>query len=78
VSTPNPTPQLKIATRSMMAGAYVGTPVSLIVVWYLNTFIYPGKITLEVATAVGGVTAQIVAVTWHIIQQLLAKAGLEA
>ena len=66
-----------IIMRTMSSGAVIGMPISVFVIWYLNTFVYPGKIPIEVATAVGGAAAQVVAVVWHILQQLLSKAGIE-
>ncbi len=65
-----------IAMQSMSSGTVIGMPLSVFVIWYLDTFVYPGKIPVEVATAAGAVIAQVVAVAWHIFQQLLSKAGI--
>lgn len=77
MSDQNQTPVAPIMPKTMLVGTSVGVPVSLFVIWYLNTFVYPGKIPIEVATVVGGAAGQVVAVIWHIFQQLLAKAGIE-
>lgn len=64
-------------SSSMASSAGVGTALGIIGVWYLNTFVWPGKIPIEVATSVGGVCAGTTAVMWSIFKQLLHKTGIE-
>lgn len=58
------------------SGALFGLPAATVFVWYLNTFIWPGQIPIEVATAIGSATSVVFSSIWHIAAQLLARWGI--
>jgi hypothetical protein len=58
-------------------GNYSGTPIAVVVVWYVNTYIVKGEMPIEAAVVVGALVNQVVTTLWHIVSQLLGKAGIE-
>ena len=61
---------------SVASGTLIGAPLATIIVWYFNTFVFPGKIPIEIATALGSVITTLTATFYHIAGQLFAKLGL--
>jgi len=58
-------------------GSYSGTPIAVVVVWYVNTYIVKGEMPIEAAVVVGSLVNQVFTTVWHIVAQLLNKVGIE-
>lgn len=66
-----------VTKNSARAGAYIGAPASVVVIWYLNTHVFKEQMPVEVGGMFGIVVAKIIEVFWYIGEQLWKKVGIE-
>lgn len=62
--------------NSVLSGSLFGMPVAVVAVWYLNTYVWPNQMPIEVATAAGSVISTVISSVWHLASQLLRRFGL--